>query len=85
MEDLDPSTVPQWALKHRSLQYQERLEELRAEARELLQNYGDQFMDEAFGGRRSTAVLPRTMADKVGSGNRCGGRTAEAVASCDCA
>ena len=53
VEDLDPSTAPQRALKHRSLQYQERLEELRAEARELLQNYGDQFLDEAFRGGTS--------------------------------
>ena len=53
VEDLDPSTVPQRALKHRSLQYQERLEELRAEARGLPQNYGDQFLDEAFRGGTS--------------------------------
>ena len=50
MKAADPGSIPRKALQHRSEQYQERLEGLRAEARELLQNYGEQFLDEAFRG-----------------------------------
>ena len=44
--ELDPVTIPKKALQHRSEQYQERLEGLRAEARELLRESGDQFLDQ---------------------------------------
>ena len=50
VKEADPGSIPRRALQHRSELYQERLEGLRAEARELLQNYGEQFLGEAFRG-----------------------------------
>ena len=50
VKEADHESIPRKALQHRSDQYQKRLEVLRAEARELLRDYGEQFLDEAFRG-----------------------------------
>ena len=69
IQDLDPAVVPCKALQHRSAQYVERLEGLRAEARELLRASGDQFLDEAFrggsSGIRSVSVVMKERERKV--------------------
>ena len=63
---MDPRTVPKRALQHRSEQYQERLEGLRAEARELPRESGDQFLNQAFrggtAGVRSVSVVMKEKA-----------------------
>ena len=81
---MDPRTVPKRALQHRSEQYQERLEGLRAEARELPRESGDQFLNQAFrggtAGVRSVSVVMKEKEREVRAKSR-GPAKASAVGS----
>ena len=58
-KNLDMSKIPRKALRAQSEKYMERLEGLRAEARELLSHSGDQFLDEVCRGGGVPRGSPR--------------------------